>query len=167
MANNPFRRFDGIQLRPRYSADPIQGKLGEIYYNTTFNSLRLCTDESPLTWSDIGIAAGTITDSTLRWSGSSWVQDSSIRHDGLGKIYSPDASTGEALRVQTGAATLAGNDGGALYLTTGAGLGAGDRGILYFDTDIASQIADAPLLTIQGGPATIGNNNGGDITVRG
>lgn len=52
--NNPSKQFEMIRLYPRLSDDPIVGKVGELYYNTTTDSLKLCTNDSPATWTTVG-----------------------------------------------------------------------------------------------------------------
>lgn len=53
---NPSKQFEFIRLYPRLIADPATGKVGEIYYNSSLNKLRICVDPSPI-WSDIGYSA--------------------------------------------------------------------------------------------------------------
>lgn len=47
---NPSKQFELIRLYPWLASDPVSGKVGEIYYNTTVNSLKICTNTAPLTW---------------------------------------------------------------------------------------------------------------------
>lgn len=52
--NNPSNTFEFIRLYPNLASDPVVGKIGEIYWNTTTNSPRKCTNDSPVTWSEFG-----------------------------------------------------------------------------------------------------------------
>lgn len=51
--SNPSKQFEMIRLYPKLDSDPAEGKVGEIYYNTTLQTLRLCIDSSPI-WNSIG-----------------------------------------------------------------------------------------------------------------
>jgi hypothetical protein len=59
---NPSKSFEFIRLYPKLSADPVSGKLGEMYFNTLNNSLRLCISESPLTWKSLGGSGSVLVD---------------------------------------------------------------------------------------------------------
>lgn len=78
---NPSKSFEMIRLYPKYNSDPSEGKVGEIYYNTILQTLRLCVSSSP-SWVSLG---GQSTDSfqdknVLLTEGGIW----SNTHDGLG-----------------------------------------------------------------------------------
>lgn len=52
--NNNFKAFEfGIRIATGLPSDPVSGRQGEIYYNTTSNTLRLNTSNTP-TWTSIG-----------------------------------------------------------------------------------------------------------------
>ena len=52
--NNPAVSVEFLRLYPNLATDPVLGRIGEIYWNTTSNKPRMCTNDSPVTWSDIG-----------------------------------------------------------------------------------------------------------------
>src|SRR5271166_2166220 len=70
MANNNFTRFDqGIQIYPGFASDPVQGELGEMYFNTTKSVVRTCTEVTPsLVWEDSSVVNGTINGSMLSYN---------------------------------------------------------------------------------------------------
>lgn len=47
---NPSKQFEFIRLYPNLSSDPIAGRIGEFYWNTTINAPKVCVDDSPVTW---------------------------------------------------------------------------------------------------------------------
>jgi len=47
--NNPSNAFEFIRLYPNLASDPLTGRVGEMYYNTTTNTIRICTSTAP-TW---------------------------------------------------------------------------------------------------------------------
>lgn len=51
--NNPATQFEFLRLYPNLATDPVTGRIGEIYWNTTSNKPRMCTNDSPVTWSDM------------------------------------------------------------------------------------------------------------------
>ncbi len=51
--NNPATQFEFLRLYPNLASDPVVGRIGEIYWNTTLNKPRMCTNDSPVTWSDM------------------------------------------------------------------------------------------------------------------
>jgi hypothetical protein len=53
--SNPTKNFEFIRLYPRLNADPLTGKVGEIYFNTDLNRLRICTDIFPI-WEDLSVS---------------------------------------------------------------------------------------------------------------
>lgn len=52
---NPSKSFEFIRLYPSLTADPVDGRVGEIFYNVTMNTLRICVDDSPVTWQDLNL----------------------------------------------------------------------------------------------------------------
>ena len=140
MPNNNFKRFDnGIQIRPGYASDPVDGKKGEIYYNTATNRLKYCVNDSPVTWTEFGPAAGTVDTSTLRWDNTaqSWVENTNIRS--LAGLLKNTVSSGASSHrlEQTGAsialalrsdATASSLDfgGSALFITSNSFANVGD-----------------------------------------
>jgi hypothetical protein len=89
---NPSKQFELIRLYPRLSSDPITGKVGEIYYNTSFNALRVCVSSSPLLWKAIGggTVSATLYDpvSTTLPSGPSAIIDGVTLVDGMKVLFS-------------------------------------------------------------------------------
>lgn len=74
---NPSKSFEFIRLYPKLSADPVTGRIGEIYYNTTTSSLKMCVNDSPLQWNAIGammVDSSTI-DFTYNPIGGTWTAD--------------------------------------------------------------------------------------------
>jgi len=47
---NPSTQFEFIRLYPNLASDPITGRIGEIYWNTSINAPKMCTNDSPVTW---------------------------------------------------------------------------------------------------------------------
>lgn len=52
--NNPATSFEFLRLYPNLATDPVIGRIGEIYWNTTTNQPRKCVDDSPVTWENFG-----------------------------------------------------------------------------------------------------------------
>jgi hypothetical protein len=96
--SNPSKHFEMIRLYPKLNADPATGKVGEIYYNTSINALKLCINSAP-TWTVIGestlpfqdknalLTEGGVWDNTLNNPASelSFSQDAYIQLPGLPK----------------------------------------------------------------------------------
>lgn len=61
---NPSKQFEMIRLYPNLSSDPSAGKVGEIYYNTIFQSLRLCIDPAPI-WTSVGASTDSFQDKNV------------------------------------------------------------------------------------------------------
>ena len=165
--HNNFKAFDsGIRIAPGFASDPLQGRLFEIYSNTTRGVLRVCVSESPLVWTDLGVAPGTTDNSSLTWDigAGAWTENTSVLID-TNKVYAPSASLGISLSVLGGDATTAGNYGGTLYLGGGTGtLGLGDTVILSPSLRAADGITGAGL-TLRAGDSSAASTNGGTLLI--
>lgn len=123
MANNNFKRFaGGIQVKYELPSDPTEGKVGEIYGNTTKNMLRICVSTSPLTWQDLFIWAGSEDYATLFWDNvnGKWAENSLLRINN-NLVYTPDTAFGAELTIRAGSATDPFGAGGGLNLLVGEG----------------------------------------------
>lgn len=111
---NPSKQFEMIRLYPFLNSDPLNGKVGEIYYNTSLNVLRLCIDSSPI-WTNVGESKTPFQDRNLvlinggDWKNNggtlSWTQPCYIQIPGI-----PDNSN----KIVSGNIPL--NDGEVLYV---------------------------------------------------
>lgn len=162
-----FKTFEGgLRISPEASltSDPITGKVGQIYWNTTRSVLRICVSSTPV-WQDLYIKRSLINDATLRWDTASdaWIENDQIRTNGSG-IYSPDGNSGADIELKSGTSTLANNPGGNLLLTTGLGAGSGLQGKIIVNTISINQIetANGKDLLIKSGDANSGLF-GGDL----
>lgn len=63
--NNPATSFEFLRLYPNLATDPSQGRIGEIYWNTTTNKPRACVNDSPVTWEDFGGGAAQVEFRTI------------------------------------------------------------------------------------------------------
>lgn len=91
--SNPSKSFEFIRLYPQLAADPVQGRVGEIYYNTSTNSLRVCISSSPLLWKSLGSGGGVTVDlydpiSTTLPSGPSATIDGVSVTNGMDVLFS-------------------------------------------------------------------------------
>ncbi len=51
---NPSNQFEFLRLYPNLASDPVTGKIGEFYWNTSINAPKICVDDSPVTWITLG-----------------------------------------------------------------------------------------------------------------
>jgi hypothetical protein len=116
--SNPSKQFEMIRLYPRLSSDPTSGRVGEIYYNTTLNSLRLCTSSLP-TWTNVGENSSTFQDKNALlieggvWSNSFTSPDNTISFDQSAFIQLPGFDK-ESNEIAAGSYIL--NDQEVLYV---------------------------------------------------
>jgi len=167
MTNN-FKAFEfGLRIAPGLSADPIEGKIGEIYWNTTRNILRICTATTPI-WQDLFISDGTVNDASVRWDAASgkFQQNTGVLISSS-TIYSPAGTTGSDLNLQSGLSTNAGVDGGDILLKTGLGGSGADQGHILLDSLMVRSIdnSTAKSLSLMAGTTTTSGNDGGDLTL--
>jgi hypothetical protein len=156
-----FKTFEGgIRISPEasLSADPVTGKVGQIYWNTTRLVLRICVNSSPV-WQDLFINRGLTDNSTLRWDAAAdaWIENDSLLSLGS-SLFSPDGNTGSDIEIKSGTSTLANNSGGNLLLTAGLGAGSGLQGKVLVDTISINQVetVNGKDLLIKSGNATTG-----------
>jgi hypothetical protein len=166
-----FKTFEGgLRISPEasLSADPITGKVGQIYWNTTRSVLRICVSSLPV-WQDLFIKRSLTNDSTLRWDTAldAWVENNSLLIAGS-TVYSPSGNTGTSVELKSGTSTLANNNGANLLLTTGLGAGTGLQGKVILDTlsVIQKDTTNGKDLLIKSGKATTGAF-GGDLNLEG
>ena len=161
---NNFKSFDtGIRIAPGLAVDPAQGRLFEIYSNTTRNVLRVCLSESPLVWADLSLAPGTVNNSTTHWNSSAgdWAENTSVLI-GTNVVYAPSAPSGTSLSILGGAAS-ASNYGGSLYLGGGAGtVGLGDTVILSPSLRASDSTTGSGLI-VRAGNSSAASTNGGTL----
>lgn len=155
-----FARFKlGIQVG-QLASDPVNGEVGEMYYNATSNIVRICTQAMPLTWETIVIGGavipnGIVDNSTLRWNAGTneWLENPNILT--LGNILkSPDNASGTALYINAGSANAGNNNGGDLFLNAGLPNGAGTSGkieLLGRSVNIKAQSATDPVFVASAG----------------
>lgn len=118
-----FRAFDtGLRIAPGLASDPITGKLGEIYWNTTKNNLRICVDVAPI-WYDLFIQPGTVQDATLQWDTVtySWKENPVFLITGS-TAYTLTNATPIDITLAPGDSTGLGEFGGSINLDAGNGL---------------------------------------------
>lgn len=154
--NNNFKRFvNGIQIKGGFASDPAQGKVGEIYYNTTKKSLRLCIQISPVIWTDTGIGAGTTNYSILNWNSitSSWSENVNLLVN-ANNIFTP---------IGTDLFLSSGQD---ISIATDNGL---NTGIINIGASLLTSISQAGVngadFNIAAGDALTSDFDGGDVNI--
>jgi len=164
-----FRAFDtGLRIAPGLSSDPITGKLGEIYYNTIKNNLRICIDESPVTWYDLFIQPGTVQDASLAWDqvSYSWKENVLLLLSGS-TVYTPISVIPTNLNLFPGNSTGIGEFGGSVKIKGGSGLAG--TGSLYVDvlavTPEPVSVGPGSILNINAGTTTAAGQSGGDLNL--
>jgi hypothetical protein len=164
-----FRAFDtGLRIAPGLSSDPITGKLGEIYWNTTKNNLRICVDESPVTWYDLFIQPGTAQDASLAWDAVSysWKENVLLLLNGS-TIYTPITAIPTDLSLLPGDSSGVGEFGGSVKIKGGSGLAG--QGSLYVDvlavTPEPVSVGPGSILNINAGTTTAAAELGGDLNL--
>ena len=170
MTYNNFKSFDtGIRIAPGLASDPPQGRLFEIYANTTRSVLRICVNETPLTWRDLSIGSGSVDKSTLHWDigTKTWVENVSLLTDGA-KIYAPPTIGSAGLDFEVDAGDSDTNAaGGNLYLRGGMGLSS--RGNIMIDSpEISALTTIAGIgvdLLVKAGDSTAAATIGANITL--
>lgn len=165
-----FKSFDGgIRIAPNLllSSDPLTGKVGEIYWNTTLGTLRICVDPAPV-WQDLYIGSGSTENATLRWdsTANSWVENTELLIDGS-LVYSAGGTTGSPLSLRAGTSTDLGVDGANLTLGAGIATGGGNTGKIILDapTVEGETTPDATAMLFKGRDSTNLGEFGGDLTV--
>lgn len=134
-----FKAFEaGIRIAPSTSigaSDPITGKVGEIYWNTTKGMLRICISSAPV-WQDLFIQRGVINDSTLRWDTTNdrWTQNDSLRIN-QNLIYTANSATPLALELTAGDNSTALATGAGILINAGAGGAGGVSGSVSLSGD--------------------------------
>lgn len=169
MAANNFKRFDlGIQIAPGLPTDPLTGRKGEIYYNTTRDVLRFCHSESPLSWQDLFIDGGTVNSSTLRWdtAADAWLENIDLLINSS-TISTADAATPLDLNLVAGDATGIDQNGADISVTPGTGTGTGRDGMLMLNTDLAKAFVGGASFALEGSDTLAVDTNGGDLLLTG
>jgi hypothetical protein len=143
MAHNNFRQFEGgISIKGIYATDPVQGEVGDIYFNTTTKSLKYCFNAAPLTWRDLVIAAGTTAGSVLQWDTgtSSWTENNTIV-TGVSTIGGTNDNVPDAVKAASTVFKASDKinvgstgDGGDISLLAGTSF-AGNQGLVYLKGD--------------------------------
>lgn len=184
MSNN-FKAFEGgIRLAPKFASDPVTGKRGDIYYNTSTDQLRMCINSSPV-WIDLNLVSGTQDGATLRWDSGAqkWTENTLIRTNG-NTLYTPDSDPGTDLTIAAGSALSGNNNGGNLILNSGIGQGGGSAGDIIlqpgtgptagnivFDSVLArgqnNSGTDGSQLVIRAGSTLTNGFLGGDLHLEG
>jgi hypothetical protein len=113
--NNPSTTFELVRFYPEYSTDPITGKVGETYYNTTSNSLRLCVQSSPsVVWSSVGGGANQQLSNLSATAVNADINPGIADSINLGSLSLPYASI-SAYTVQSVSAITAASGVGAIF----------------------------------------------------
>lgn len=166
-----FRAFDtGLRIAPGLASDPVTGKLGEIYWNTTKNNLRICINESPVTWYDLFIQPGTVQDASLVWDSANftWEENAQLRFNGS-VIYSPDNATPVDISLEPGDSTGIGEIGGSIFLK--AGSGPAGNGFVFVSAEAITppevNTGAGSDLLVKGGDTTDVGQFGGDLLLDG
>lgn len=162
-----FKTFEGgLRISPEASltVDPVTGKVGQIYWNTTRSVLRICVNSLPI-WQDLYIKRSLVDNATLRWdvTADAWVENDSLLSSGS-LLFSPDGNSGSDIEIKSGTSTLANNPGGNLLLTTGLGAGSGLQGKILVNAISINQLetTNGKDLLIKSGDASSGLF-GGDL----
>jgi hypothetical protein len=185
---NPSKTFELIRLYPKLTSDPITGKIGEIYYNSVDETLRICINDSPLTWANVvvsfaGLGNGSSDFSTLRWDSVTlkWVENDQIYLENNsihGKNNSDnDGLAAQNLTINAANKTAGTGDGGNLILNAGSSIG-GAKGdleinsssVILSGTALVTAAEDSVLdsspaqnLTINAANKTAGTGDGGNL----
>lgn len=166
-----FKAFEaGIRIAPSTllgASDPLTGKVGEIYWNTTRSVLRICVSASPV-WQDLFIHRDLINDATLRWdiANDRWTQnDDLLINQSL--VYTANSATPLDLSVRSGTNSTALASGANIVLETGDGGAGGSKGIIRAKTRfIKGEDSAAGLdITIQSGDSSNGGAFGGTLNL--
>lgn len=157
-----FRTFEnGIRIAKGFASDPVTGKIGEIYWNTTRNVLRQCVNDITPVWEDVTVKPGTTQYSVLVWDivADRWVENTLLLINGK-TVYSATSATPEDLTIQSGDTTGPGEFGSDLVLKVGTGL-AGDGNISVDAENVIQKTDKGTALNIQSADSTVnaaGNN---------
>lgn len=108
--NNPSNMFEFIRLYPKLAADPVVGRVGEIYYNISNSGLRICVSTSPLTWKNIGSGGSIKVDlynpiSTTLPTGPSVTIDGVVITNGMTVLFSNLSSGNNRIYKVSGVGT--------------------------------------------------------------
>jgi hypothetical protein len=131
MQNNPAKTFEFIRLYPKLTADPIQGRAGEMYYNVSTNRLRICVNSVGPVWSSLNMPNGTFEGSMLRWNNTLGQYEENAYLTLTGNLIKTTDANGinAKLSLQAGSALAFSNQsGGDISLTAGLGDGIGVQG---------------------------------------
>jgi hypothetical protein len=154
-----FKTFEaGIRIAPNssFAADPVTGKVGEIYWNTTRQVLRICTDATPI-WQDLFIKTTTKNDATLRWdtTAGTWISNDTLNHnDSL--LYIADNNDADAvdakdLTLQAASKTAGTAAGGDVVIQPGTGTTTDGKTVLNGEkVFIGAQSATDPATGVAG-----------------
>lgn len=172
---------EGIRIAPNNrTTDPLSGKVGEIYWNSTDSVLRICIDPAPI-WTDAFVLPSgqlvpslSVSGSTIRWDETGtprWAENNQFLTL-ANRAYAPDDTTqGTDLELQAGNTTGGTNDGANLVLIGGSSLG-GSQGRVLIDSDYIKSVIATGLagrdLNVEAGDADTGSGlDGGDLNING
>ena len=155
-----FKTFEaGIRIAPNssFAADPVAGKVGQIYWNTTRQVLRICINDAPTTWQDLFINPSPTNDATLRWDTANdrWDYNPDLLISST-TIYAADNSDADAVDANdltlTAASKTAGTAlGGDVIIQPGTGTSGDGKTILNGDRIfIGAQSATNPSTSVEG-----------------
>jgi hypothetical protein len=125
---NNFKRFGkGIQIEPGFATDPLSGRKGEIFWQTTLDTLRV--NITPTYWRNLLLKAGTSNESSLTWDSTlgDWKENDTVKN-GTYSLYGKadiavDGIKAADLAIQASNKLFGTGDGGNLLLKAGSSLG--------------------------------------------
>ncbi len=136
-----FRTFEnGIRIAKGFASDPADGKVGDLYWNTSKNLLRQCVVSTPTAvWEDVSIKPGTAPYSTLYWDNTTgqWTENVLLLTNGR-NLYAASSATSLSLTISAGDTTDPGTFGSDLVLEAGSGP-AGTADVLVISENFRQQ----------------------------